>query len=182
MLIFNLDLHEILGEERGCQPPFSYYKILIIKNYISQLISKELQDSDCFLVGVRSNESNTDFKFFIDGKEGVGIKTISKLSRKVSNTLDEDESLDDTPFRFEISSPGVDNPLIDKRQYSQHVGRELSINLNNGNNIEGELLHVKEDTLTLKVQISKQKFAEEIILFDGINQSTVKISFKSKKK
>ena len=92
-----------------------------VKELISKIIEEELVSTDCFLVGVDVNQAETDLKFFIDGTEGVSVQVCTKLSRKISRILDE-EYLDDQPIRYEISSPGVDQPLVDKRQYHQHIG------------------------------------------------------------
>lgn len=152
-----------------------------IKNLITQKLEEEIGAFDCFLVSVRSNEAGTDLRFFIDGVNGVGIQTCAKLSRKISAMLDE-EYTEETPIRYEISSPGVDQPLTDKRQYHQHIGRDLEINLGEEKQVEGELLSVSEDDISISTFISKHKKETQTIGFDEIINSNVKISFKRKKK
>ena len=151
-----------------------------LKSYITDLIETELQDSDHFLVGIDANEAGTDLKFYIDGKQGVDIRVCSRLSRKISRTLDEEE-YDDVPFRFEISSPGAERPLVDIRQYHQHIGRDLLLELSDEEEVEGELLRVLDDAIELSVQVSKNKKEDRVIDRENIKKSTVKISFKSKK-
>jgi ribosome maturation factor RimP len=148
---------------------------------ITQIIEEDLTTSDCFLVNIRSNERGTDMRFFIDGQNGVGIQTCARLSRKVSRILDE-EYEDETPIRYEISSPGVDEPLVDKRQYPQHIGRELEIALAEDKTSTGELISVGEDSIEIAVSISKHKKKKQTLAFDDIIKSTVIISFKRKKK
>ncbi len=152
-----------------------------LKAFITEIIESELTGSDHFLVSVVSNEAETSFKFFIDGKNGVDIQLCGRLSRKVSRLLDEEE-YDDTPIRFEISSPGADRPLIDNRQYNQHIGRDLAVVMNDESELEGELLEVNEEGIVLETMASKHKKETNNILFNDINNSTVKISFKRKKK
>ena len=152
-----------------------------VKQLITQIIEEDLNTSDCFLVNIRSNERGTDMRFFIDGQNGVGIQTCARLSRKVSRILDE-EYEDETPIRYEISSPGVDEPLVDKRQYPQHIGRELEIALAEDKTSTGELISVGEDSIEIAVSISKHKKEKQTLAFDDIIKSTVIISFKRKKK
>jgi ribosome maturation factor RimP len=154
---------------------------LDVKQLITQIIEEDLTTSDCFLVNIRSNERGTDMRFFIDGQNGVGIQTCARLSRKVSRILDE-EYEDETPIRYEISSPGVDEPLVDKRQYPQHIGRELEIALAEDKTSTGELISVGEDSIEIAVSISKHKKKKQTLAFDDIIKSTVIISFKRKKK
>ena len=152
-----------------------------VKELITGIIEEELKETDSFLVGVDSNQTETSIRFFIDGIEGVSIQLCSQLSRKVSRILNE-EYTDDHPIRYEISSPGAEEPLIDLRQFHKHVGREIEVELDNDEIIQGELTQVLENAIQLSVAISKHKNEEKTIVFDQINKSTVKISFKRKKK
>jgi ribosome maturation factor RimP len=154
---------------------------LTIKDLITKIITEELVDTDSFLVGIDTNQAETDLKFFIDGTDGVSIQLCTKISRKISRILDE-EYTEDTPIRYEISSPGADEPLVDIRQYKQHIGRDFTITLAEDEEVEGELTSIGDDNITLLVFISKHKKEERVILFENIIKSTVKISFKRKKK
>ncbi len=87
-----------------------------------------------------------------------------------------------TPLRYEISSPGVDQPLLDKRQYEQHIGRDLEIAFGEAEIITGELTHINESSVEIEVPISKKINEKKTIAFDEIKTCTVQISFKQKKK
>jgi ribosome maturation factor RimP len=153
---------------------------LSLKALISRVIEEELSDTDCFLVSVDTNQAETSLKFFIDGTDGVGIQICSRLSRKVSKVLDE-EYLEETPIRYEISSPGADMPLLDRRQYKQHIGRELMVYC--GENIEeGELSEVSDEAIVILKSIGKNKVEKQTLEFDKIDNSKVIISFKRKQK
>lgn len=152
-----------------------------IKHRITEIIETELASTDSFLVNVRSNEAGTDLRFFIDGKNGIGIQTCARLSRKVSRILDE-EYVEEIPLRYEISSPGVDQPLLDKRQYDKHVGRELEIALGEAKTIIGELTQVNDDSVEIETTVSKKVKEKQTIAFDDIKTCTVQLSFKQKKK
>lgn len=152
-----------------------------VKELITGIIEEELKETDSFLVGVDSNQAETSIRFFIDGIDGVSIQLCTQLSRKVSRILDE-EYTDDQPIRYEISSPGAEQPLVDLRQFYKHIGRELEVELTTGEIYNGELIQILDDTIKLSVLISKHKSEEKTIVFNQINKSTVKLSFKRKKK
>lgn len=152
-----------------------------VKELITGIIEEELKETDSFLVGVDSNQAETSIRFFIDGIDGVSIQLCSQLSRKVSRILDE-EYTDDQPIRYEISSPGAEQPLVDLRQFYKHIGRELEVELTTGEIYTGELIQILDNTIKLSVLISKHKSEEKTIVFNQINKSTVKLSFKRKKK
>lgn len=147
------------------------------------MIEEEIKDTDLFMVGVKSNEAETKMQFYLDGMEGVPIGICAKISRRISAQLDEME-LEDSRFQYEISSPGVDNPLVDKRQYPKHIGRELEVLHKDGNTFTGVLKEVEEKAISLEITLDKKKKITEIkkIEFVDIEHSTVQISFKRLKK
>ena len=154
-----------------------------LKDTILTIVERELKDSPFFLVGCTANQDGSSIRIFIDGVDGVGIKFCAKLSRTVSAELDEME-LETERFRFEISSPGADNPLVDIRQYPKHIGRELDIALKDGTELEAKLIEVDENGLEVEQLIDKKKQQKQIIKIDleNIERSKVKISFKRTKK
>tara|TARA_B100001059_G_scaffold69196_1_gene66225 strand:+ start:1370 stop:1834 length:465 start_codon:yes stop_codon:yes gene_type:complete len=152
-----------------------------VKELITGIIEEELKETDSFLVGVDSNQAETSIQLFIDGIESVSIQLCTQLSRKVSRILDE-EYTDDQPIRYEISSPGAEQPLVDLRQFYKHIGRELEVELINGKIQTGKLIQILDDTIKLSVVISKHISEEKTIIFNQISKSTVKLSFKRKKK
>ncbi|MBR9861764.1 ribosome maturation factor RimP [bacterium] len=154
-----------------------------IRATIEEIIREELTDSEHFIVSIKSNETETDIKFYIDGYNGVGIATCAKLSRAVSRELDE-RGIDPDNLKYEISSPGADKPLTDLRQYHQHIGRDLEVTLKNDTKVDGELAEVKEDEIVLKVAKDKKKknIENKTLRFEQIKQSVVRISFKKVKK
>lgn len=146
-------------------------------------MKEELQETEYFLVGVKSNAAETSIQIYIDGVDGVGIGYCAKLSRRISATLDEME-FEAERYRYEISSPGADNPLVDIRQYPKHIGRELKLVLGEDQELIGKLLSVQDDQLTIEIVLDKKKKLTETktIDFKNIMSSTVQISFKSVKR
>ncbi len=153
-----------------------------LKETITQLIEEEINGSEYFIVQTQSNANESSVKVYIDGDAGVDIGYCARLSRRVSAQLDEMET-EQERFRFEISSPGADNPLLLSRQYSKHLGRDLEVELNNGEKHLGKLTQLDKNTLDLEIieDPKKKLIRTEQISFDDIRQSVVQISFKSKK-
>jgi ribosome maturation factor RimP len=64
----------------------------------------------------------------------------------------------DGDFSLEVSSPGVDEPLLSDRQYKKNIGRTVLITPDNeGKDILGLLKEVQEDKLVLEVKVPKKK-------------------------
>ena len=85
-------------------------------------------------------------------------------------------------YVLEVSSPGLDFPLSSKRQYLKNIGRKLKVSLQDGKELEGELLAVGDAEIRLKVKVKekgKKATEEEMPLpLDQIKKSIVLVSFK----
>lgn len=162
---------------------------LFIKLYSMSLIAiledtirEELDGSDYFLVGSTAEKNGSRLKFFLDGDEGIPIEECSRISRLLSRKIDEEE-LGDKPFRLEVSSPGVDMPLVNPRQYAKHVGRELSVTLKDENTFKGKLLKSTLDNIEIEKYLEFKKgkpvkIEKTTIDMADIKETTVLISFK----
>lgn len=65
----------------------------------------------------------------VDPKEGIGIEDCSRVSRWVSDVLDNEGVTEAIagPFNLEVSSPGLDRPLVRPRDYCRFVGSEIRV-------------------------------------------------------
>ncbi len=116
----------------------------------------------------------------IDGDTGVGIDDCSKVSREMAAIIEE-QDLISGKYILEVSSPGVDSPLKLPRQYPQHIGRKLKLNLTDGQEIKGMLKEVSESSLSVEKEAKKkdkESRAEIVeIPFNNIEKAKVLISF-----
>jgi ribosome maturation factor RimP len=116
----------------------------------------------------------------LDGDNGVNIDICAKTSRALGDYIEE-MNLIETAYNLEVSSPGVDNPLKLLRQYPQHIGRTLLVNLKDNTNVEGVLTKIENNIITIQQTKGKGKKAEILnqdIDFESIAGSKVLISFK----
>ena len=58
--------------------------------------------------------------------DGGGIDEIAGLTRRINFLLDLEDPVAGR-YRLDVSTPGADRPLVDVRQYPQHVGRTLRV-------------------------------------------------------
>lgn len=116
----------------------------------------------------------------IDGDTGVGIDDCSKVSREMAAIIEE-QDLISGKYILEVSSPGVDSPLKLPRQYPQHIGRKLKLNLTDGQEIKGMLKEVSESSVSVEKEAKKkdkESRAEIVeIPFNNIEKAKVLISF-----
>ena len=143
--------------------------------------TNEFLSASLFLVEVEQKQGSKKIAVLIDGDKGVTIEDCRLLSKSLNAKLDEIE-FEAEPFYFEVSSPGVDKPLVLRRQYLKHVGRELSIKLKSNTELFGKLTEVKPESITLMFKDKKKGYlpnaTQKEISFDEISEAIVQISFK----
>lgn len=60
---------------------------------------------------------------------GVTLDDCTNVSRGVSALLDQDDTLMPGHYRLEVSSPGIERPLVKPVDYERYAGREIRITL-----------------------------------------------------
>ncbi|MEM0941927.1 MAG: hypothetical protein AAF806_23275 [Bacteroidota bacterium] len=137
-------------------------------------IVESILGEDLFLIKIliKGNIGNRKVLVFLDGDDGISIDQCSKVSRKIGAEI-EAQDLMHEKYTLEVSSPGLDFPLVLGRQYRKNIGRELKVELLNGEKVEGKLIQANEGKISLNTKEGKKFF-----LHHEIKQSKVKISFK----
>ena len=86
------------------------------------------------------------------GEGYIGTEDCEKVSRFLSEKLDEEDPIEQN-YYLEVSSPGMDRPLLTKAHYERYVGSEVEIRLYKGKdgskNIQGVLESIEGETVTV---------------------------------
>lgn len=147
---------------------------------IEALIAKLLAETeDIFLVSVRIKPTN-NIKVFLDADGGLNIDKCVKINRAMYRTIEEEAWYPDGNFSLEVSSPGIDEPLLLLRQYVKNIGRNVEVTLTDDSKQEGKLLEASEAAITIEYTEGKNKKAITVtkeIPFDQIKQTIVLIAF-----
>ena len=152
-----------------------------LENKISELLSEkftEMDFSDCYLVELSVNNRNK-IDVFVDSDSGMTIGKCTKISRYLENYLDENIFID-VKYTLEVSSPGIDRPLI-KRQYLKNIGRDIEIKTKNNENFNGILESVDENGIVLAIK-NKKEVNQINISFENIEEGKIIIKFNKKQK
>ncbi len=67
-------------------------------------------------------------RLLIEGENGVNANACAKISRQASSILDV-EDLVSGQYVLEVSSPGLDRPLVKTEHYQRYIGRQIKIKL-----------------------------------------------------
>ena len=148
----------------------------IFDEKIKVIIKSVVEKNGCFLIDfvLRGNEKNRVIEIFIDGERNISAEDCAIISREI-NTEIETQNLIESNYRLDVSSPGIDRPLLYLKQYPKHVNRKFDISYNQNNEtkkLTGKLVDVSGKDLTF---LSDNK--QIIINFNNIKKAKVIASF-----
>ena len=153
-----------------------------LKHVILDLVQKHLPDEEHFIVEVKIDRvaDKTKILILVDADQGMTIAACASLSRALSGELETNELLEEA-YTLEVSSPGLDYPLTEKRQYLKNIGRTLKVFLLTGEEVSGKLKEVEEQGIKLvvtKKEKGKKSVEEEhSFAFNELKKSIVQVSF-----
>ncbi len=148
---------------------------------IKKIAVAKLTDKSQFIVDVvvSSRKGPKKILVLLDGDQGITIDDCANLSRELSKAFDELKELEES-YMLEVSTPGLDQPLVLHRQFKKNIGRGLKVKLQD-KILEGDLTEVFEQKIVLTQQqgSGKKKEMKTIeIPFSEIEKAFVLVSFK----
>lgn len=155
---------------------------MITKAQVVQLLEEGLQGSSIFPVTIDVS-GNNDIRVLIDNDNGIGIDDCVKVSRLLEGSFDREVE----DFSLNVSSPGLDQPLMVFRQYKKNVGRAVDVRRKDAGKLEGLMESATEEAIVVvtreKKRIEGRKAKEwieekHVIPFEEIESTRVVISFK----
>lgn len=121
---------------------------------------------------LRGRRGSQVAEVYLDSESELNIDQLAEISREVGFLI-ETEDLIKGKYNLIVSSPGVDRPLKDIRQYRKNIGRRLRVHVSDDENLsmqEGTLTSVADDHIVLK-----EKNNESIIPMAAIAKAVVQL-------
>jgi ribosome maturation factor RimP len=163
----------LLSFESGCpdRPPlFFIYRTPVAfdlneKRYIKQtgleariaaIVEPVANDLGYALVRVKlTQENGATLQIMAEDKDGrFTIADCERLSKDLSPVLDVEDPID-REYHLEVSSPGIDRPLVRARDWRAYVGHEakaeLSDPIEGRKRFRGEIVAATDDTVTIRL-------------------------------
>jgi ribosome maturation factor RimP len=146
---------------------------------IQAIVEGLIEGTDCFLVSAKCSPGH-NYKFFIDADSSFDIKRCITINRKLRNIIDEKEWFPNGEYSLEVSSPGIDEPLLSTRQFQKNVNRLVEITFNDSEQkpIIGRIQSVDEQKINLKIEDKKKKTSvDSIVERQNIKKAVIQIEF-----
>jgi ribosome maturation factor RimP len=156
---------------------------MISKERIVNLAQSFLEGSTNYLIDVKVSPTNK-ILVFIENDVNVSIQDCIQLSKHIEHNLDREAE----DFELEVSSPGIDQPFKNVRQYHKYNGKEVDVLLKNGEKYKGFLKKVEDSKIELQISASKKSTKKNttekiesnknVFLFNEIKETRLYINFK----
>jgi ribosome maturation factor RimP len=153
---------------------------------VAALVQPVIHALDLDLEGIRITAAGRRrvLRLVIDGDGGVSLDAIALASRELSAVLDDSEVMGEVPYTLEVSSPGVDRPLTERRHWRRAIGRLVAVPLaadpagaagaepESADVVEGRITGVSADGVTLDVGGESRQFG-----YGDLGPGRIKIEF-----
>jgi len=98
-------------------------------------------------------------RVYIDGPHGVSVDDCADVSRQLSAILDVEDPIPGH-YTLEVSSPGLDRPLVTPEDFRRHLGATIKVRLHEPlqgrRNFTGRLAAVADDRVV--VEVDQERF------------------------
>jgi len=127
-----------------------------VKREVSRLIEPILADMGFELVHVEylSEHGRWVLRIYVDEEGGITLEDCARVSREIGNVIDVKEIVPHE-YVLEVSSPGLNRPLVREKDFNQAVGKKVKLQMINAvderRNFTGYLKAFKDGTLHIQL-------------------------------
>jgi len=126
----------------------------------------ELVDVEIFRAGKRRV-----LRVYVGKREGVNVADCAKVSRDLGTLLDADNVMQDENYILEVSSPGLDRPFKNLKDYRRNLGRFVRVStreaiegLGGKKLVVGKLADVQEASITVDTDGASRSIPLDLIV------------------
>jgi ribosome maturation factor RimP len=84
---------------------------------------------------IKGDKNNPLYQVYADTEKGITLGECEKLSRAIQDEIDFNE-LFPQRYRLDVSSPGLDRPLIEDFQFKKNIDKNLEIKISQDDSVK----------------------------------------------
>lgn len=112
---------------------------------------------------------------------GVSLEDCTRVSRALSVKLDDHEDLIEGKYRLEVSSAGIERPLVKQLDFQRYAGREIKLStkkpIEERKNFTGTLLGLRDQNVLLQLGAGARQGEELAIPYPVIAKASLVFRF-----
>ena len=105
----------------------------------------------------------------VDGDTHLSLDQVTSATKAIGEIVESLQSLGETPFTLEVTSPGLDRPLTKPRHWRKNIDRLVKVVLLDGKEVKGRIKAASEVSATVD---------ESEINFADIKRASLEVEFK----
>jgi len=144
-----------------------------IVDRVKELIAGYLEEHDIELVDIvyRREQEGMVLRLLADTPQGITIKECEDLNSYLGETLDKEDIIADH-YIIEVSSPGLDRPIVTDRDFARSMSKELEISLyepiagkrrHDGKLVEADKDNIAIDSGGVRITLPRNKIAKAVL-------------------
>jgi ribosome maturation factor RimP len=141
------------------------------KEDISAAITPALEALGFYLedVTIISAGRRSMLTIIVDGDTHLSLDQVTSATKAIGEIVESVQSLGETPFTLEVTSPGLDRPLTKVRHWQKNINRLIKVVLLDGSEIKGRIKDVSE----VSARVDEKNFN-----YSDVKRATLEIEFK----
>jgi ribosome maturation factor RimP len=141
------------------------------KEDISAAITPALEALGFYLedVTITSAGRRSMLTVIVDGDTHLSLDQVTSATKAIGEIVESIQSLGETPFTLEVTSPGLDRPLTKVRHWQKNINRLVKVVLQDGSEIKGRINEVNE---------ANSVVGEIKVNYSDIKRATLEVEFK----
>ena len=126
-----------------------------VEEFIAPIVESLGRGIEVIEVEFAKKYNGDNLTIFIDKPGGVNIEDCELVHSSVDEPLDELDPTAGKPYTLNVSSPGVDRPIVTDKDYARNIGVEIEIKLfeaiNKKKMLVGTLVAFNEDSIIVEI-------------------------------
>ena len=141
------------------------------KEDISAAITPALEALGFYLedVTITSAGRRSMLTVIVDGDTHLSLDQVTSATKAIGEIVESIQSLGETPFTLEVTSPGLDRPLTKVRHWQKNINRLVKVVLQDGSEVKGRINEVNEASSVV---------GEKKVNYSDIKRATLEVEFK----
>ncbi len=141
------------------------------KEDISAAITPALEALGFYLedVTITSAGRRSMLTIIVDGDTHLSLDQVTSATKAIGEIVESIQSLGETPFTLEVTSPGLDRPLTKVRHWQKNINRLVKVIMQDGSEVKGRINEVNQASSVV---------GEKKVNYSDMKRATLEVEFK----
>ncbi|WP_137724859.1 ribosome maturation factor RimP [Prescottella subtropica] len=126
-------------------------------------------------VVVTAAGKHSSVRVMVDSDAGLELDEVARLSHLVAEIFDAVNDFGETPYTLEVTSPGIDRPLVEDRHWRRAQGRKVLVDLE-GESLVARVGRLDTGVVDLVVKDGRELVVRRVDLTD-VKKAVVQVEF-----